>query len=251
MTDENSSGGRLPHHHAPTTLITGANRGIGLELVRQYAREGWNVVATARDPEQAEDLKALQQEFSGIELEALDLAEPASIEAFVIRMGDRAIDLLLNNAGTMGPLPLEDHIHRQRFGGIDYDLWSEILLINTFGTVRLTEALMPNVVASQRRTIVMVSSTAGSIGGSDRNAMAYTTSKAALNKASTIIARAVAEQGVIVLVMCPGHVKTRLGIGGAGVEIDDSVTGMRQVISGLTLADSGTFLRYNGEAIPW
>jgi len=251
MTDTSASGGPLPDQDAPTALITGANRGIGLELARQYALQGWLVIATARDPEQAGELRALQAEFPGIEYEALDLSEHASIDAFAARMGERSIDLLVNNAGTMGPLPLEEHIHRQRFGGIDYDLWSEILLVNTLGTVHLTEVLMPNVAASRQKTIVMVSSSAGSIGGSDRNAMAYTSSKAALNKASTIISRTVADQGVIVLIMCPGHVKTRLGIGGAGLEINDSVTGMRQVIAGLTMADSGTFIRYNGESIPW
>jgi NAD(P)-dependent dehydrogenase (short-subunit alcohol dehydrogenase family) len=236
---------------APLVLITGANRGIGLELVRQYAADGWSVIATCRNPQDADELNALASASGDVRVEPLDLADAASIEQLTARLAGASIEVLINNAGTMGPLPLEDHIHRQRFGGIDYDLWAQILLANTLGTVRLTEALIDNVAASAQKKIVMVSSTAGSIGGSDRTAMAYTTSKAALNKASTIIARTVAERGVIVLVLCPGHVKTRLGIGGAGVEIDDSVTGIRSVVAGLTMADSGTFLRYNGESIPW
>jgi NAD(P)-dependent dehydrogenase (short-subunit alcohol dehydrogenase family) len=236
---------------APLVLVTGANRGIGLELVRQYASDGWRVIATCRDPQDAEELNALASAVEDVRIEPLDLTDAASIEQLADRLAGTAIDVLINNAGTMGPLPLEDHIHRQRFGGIDYDLWAQILLANTLGTVRLTEVVIDNVAASTQKKIVMVSSTAGSIGGSDRTAMAYTTSKAALNKASTIIARTVADRGVIVLVLCPGHVKTRLGIGGAGVEIDDSVTGIRSVVAGLTMADSGTFLRYNGESIPW
>jgi NAD(P)-dependent dehydrogenase (short-subunit alcohol dehydrogenase family) len=236
---------------APLALVTGANRGIGLELVQQYASDGWRVIATCRDQQDADELNALASTAGEVRVEPLDLTDAASIEGLADRLAGTAIDVLINNAGTMGPLPLEDHIHRQRFGGIDYDLWAQILLANTLGTVHLTEALIDNVAASTQKKIVMVSSTAGSIGGSDRTAMAYTTSKAALNKASTIIARTVADRGVIVLVLCPGHVKTRLGIGGAGVEIDDSVTGIRTVVEGLTMADSGTFLRYNGESIPW
>lgn len=236
---------------APLVLITGANRGIGLELVRQYAAEGWSVVATCRDPHDADELNAVARAEGRVSIEPLDLTDAASIERLTERLAGTAIDVLINNAGTMGPLPLEDHIHRQRFGGIDYDLWAEVLLANTLGTVRLTEALIDNVAASTQKKVIMVSSTAGSIGGSDRTAMAYTTSKAALNKASTIIARTVADRGIIVLALCPGHVKTRLGIGGAGVEIDDSVAGFRGVVAGLTMADSGTFLRYNGESITW
>jgi NAD(P)-dependent dehydrogenase (short-subunit alcohol dehydrogenase family) len=233
-----------------TVLITGANRGIGLELARQYAADGWSVVATCRVPQDAADLDAAAAT-GDVEVHALDLADAASIAAFAAALSGRPIDVLINNAGTMGPLPLADHIHRQRFGGLDYDLWAEILLVNTLGTVRLTEALMDNVRAAGNGKVVMVSSTAGSIGGSDRTAMAYTTSKAALNKATTIIARTVAPDGVTVIALCPGHVKTRLGIGGATLEIEDSAAGVRRVIAGLTIADTGAFLRYNGETVPW
>lgn len=241
----------MTHTDARTTLITGANRGIGLELVRQYAADGWRVIGTCRDPQSADELQALADEYDAVTVEALDLSDLADIDAFAARIGDQPVDVLYNNAGTMGPLPLEDHIHRQRFGGVDYDLWAEILLINTLGTVKLTEVLTENVAASRDKKIVMVSSTAGSIGDSDRGAIAYTTSKAALNKAATIIARTLKPRDVIVLALCPGHVKTRLGIGGASLEIEDSVTGVREVVGGLTMADSGTFRRYNGEHIGW
>jgi len=236
---------------APVALVTGANRGIGLELVRQYAQDGWQVVATCRDLRDAADLQALGDVHAGVRLESLDLSDLASIDALASRIGDEPIDLLINNAGTMGPLPLEEHIHRQRFGSIDYELWASILQINTLGTVRMAEALVDNVAASEHRKIIALSSTAGSIGESDRNAMAYTTSKAALNKAMTIVARAVAPRDVVVGIICPGHVKTRLGIGGATLEIEDSVTGTREVIAALTMADTGTFRRYNGETIGW
>jgi len=232
-------------------LVTGANRGIGLELVEQYAALGWQVVATCREPARADELQAVAAQYPGVTVEALDLADRGTIDALAEKYREQPIDLLVNNAGTMGPLPLEDHIHRQRFGGIDYDLWADVLLANTLGTVRMTEAFVEHVAASRRRTIVAISSTAGSIGESDRTAMAYTTSKAALNKAMTIAARTLQPRGVIVAIVCPGHVKTRLGIGGAGVEIADSVAGMRTLFDSLTIADTGTFRRYNGETIAW
>ena len=243
---------------APTALVTGANRGLGLELVRRWADDGWRVIATCRDPRAAAEvdpdvgvsLDALAAAHD-VTVEPLDLADRAGIDALAAKYDGTAIDLLVNNAGTMGPMPLEEHIHRQRFGGVDYDLWAEILLANTLGTVRVTEAFVEHVAASDRRTIVTLSSTAGSIGESDRTAMAYTTSKTALNKAMTIAARSLRDRGVIVAIVCPGHVKTRLGKGGAGVEIVDSVEGMRTLIDSLTLDDSGTFRRYNGEHIAW
>lgn len=241
-----------------TALVTGANRGIGLELVRQYAEDGWRVVATCRDPRAADqvdpdvgvslaDLVARHD----VEVAAMDLSDRTSIDALAERYRGTAIDLLVNNAGTMGPMPLEEHIHRQRFGGVDYDLWADVLVANTLGTVRVTEALVDHVAASTRKTVVTLSSTAGSIGESDRTAIAYTSSKTALNKAMTIAARSLAPREVIVAIVCPGHVKTRLGKGGAGVEIVDSVTGMRELFESFTLADSGTFRRYNGEHIAW
>jgi NAD(P)-dependent dehydrogenase (short-subunit alcohol dehydrogenase family) len=241
----------IPTNERPLALITGANRGIGLELVRQYAEDGWRVLATCRDLDDAAELTALAAAHPAVRLDVLDLGDLASIDALAARVGDEPIDLLLNNAGTMGPLPLEEHIHRQRFGGIDYALWASVLQVNTLGTVRMCEAFLDNVAASDQRKMVVLSSTAGSIGESDRTAMAYTTSKAALNKAMTIVARTVAPWEVVVGIICPGHVKTRLGIGGASLEIEDSVRGTRAVIDGLTMADSGTFLRYNGESIAW
>lgn len=243
---------------APTTVITGANRGLGLELVRRYAGDGWRVVATCRDVAAAAEPDgdvgtslADLVERHDVTVEPLDLADRRTVDALAEKYRGTAVDLLINNAGTMGPMPLEEHIHRQRFGGVDYDLWVDVLVANTLGTVRMTEAFVEHVAASDRRTIVTLSSTAGSIGESDRTAMAYTTSKAALNKAMTIAARTLEPRGVIVSLVCPGHVKTRLGKGGAGVEIVDSVAGMRELIDSLTMADSGTFRRYNGESIGW
>jgi len=243
--------GDLPGHGTPVALVTGANRGIGLEFVRQYSSAGWQVVACCREPSQADELRELSTEHSTITIESLDIADPVSVAALADRYRDQAIDLLVNNAGTLGPLPLEEHIGRQFFGQLDYDLWADVLWTNTLGSVRLTEALVENVAASSERKIVTLSSTAGSIVESNRPAMAYTTSKAALNKAMTLIASALAPREIIVAILCPGHVKTRLGLGDAGIEISDSVSGMRRLIDSFTLEDTGTFRRFNGDVVAW
>jgi NAD(P)-dependent dehydrogenase (short-subunit alcohol dehydrogenase family) len=233
-----------------TVVVTGANRGIGLGLARSYAVEGHRVVATVRAPGAHAELEELSADHD-VEIAALDLGDPVSIAAFGERVAATPIDVLYNNAGTMGPEPLLDSIARQRFGSVDLDLWLDVLRVNTLGTVALTEQLVDSVAASRRRTIVMVSSTTGSIAASDRTALAYTTSKTALNKASTIIARAVEPLGVVVLVVCPGHVRTRLGLGGGSVEVDESVAGLRRLVDSAGPADSGTFRRFSGETIPW
>ncbi|HAS07990.1 MAG TPA: short-chain dehydrogenase, partial [Actinobacteria bacterium] len=111
------------------------------------------------------------------------------MRAFAERLNGQPIDLLINNAGIFGPLPFVENIQKQRFGTVDLDVWADVLRVNTLGTINVTEALVDNVAASEKKMIVTLSSGAGSIGGSDRPAMAYTTSKAALNKAMTIVAR--------------------------------------------------------------
>jgi NAD(P)-dependent dehydrogenase (short-subunit alcohol dehydrogenase family) len=235
----------------PTTLVTGASQGIGLEFARQYAADGWTVIACCRSPQRAEELQSLAASHQDILVEALDVTDPAAIAALARRHRQRSIDVLINNAGMLGPLPLREHLHRQHFGSLDYELWAEVLRTNTFGPVRMAEAFVEQVAASDQKKIVNLSSNVGSIAEGKRNAFAYTTSKAALNKAMTIVARELEARGIIVILFCPGYVKTRMNVGGATVEIPESVTGMRGLIAGLTLADSGTFRRYNGDRIAW
>jgi len=234
-----------------TVLITGANRGIGLEFARQYAQSGHAVIATCRNPADSDDLRTLCSRFANFQIEPLDISGPRSVSEFKERLGDKPIDILINNAGTMGALPFAETLRGQHFGSLDYAVWDDVLRTNTLGTVRLTESIAGNVAASAAKKIITISSTTGSISESRREAIAYTTSKAALNKAMTLIADQLRKRGIIVALLCPGYVKTRMNVGGATVEVEDSVSAMRRLIDHFTLADTGTFRRYDGQKIAW
>ncbi len=245
MGDSSSTTGK------PVALITGANRGIGLGLAQRWAHDGWQVIATAREPQSAEGLWSLKQDFPDLQIEQLDLGDSSSIAALVSTLAERPIDMLINNAGIFGRFPLVENISTQRFGTLDYEVWAEVMRVNCFGTVELTEALMPAIEASDRKTVITLSSAAGSIGGHQAPAIPYTSSKTALNKAMTTIARTVKDRGVLVAIVCPGHVRTRLGLGGGEIEVDESVSGLATLIGSFTIEDSGTFRRYNGDHLVW
>jgi len=232
-------------------LITGANRGIGLELTRQYLDDGWRVFACCRDPQGAEDLRALQTDDSRLSLHALDVTDHAQIDALAADLRDEPLDLLINNAGIIGPLPVAEHIERQHFGTIDYDLWERVLRTNTFGPMKMAEAFLPHLRAGEQKKLVTISSTVGSFVERDTAAFAYATSKTAVNKAMKLLASLLRDEGITVLLLCPGYVKTRMDFGTADVEIPDSAKGVRRLIAGASLDDSGTFRRYNGEVIAW
>ncbi len=235
----------------PSVLVTGASQGLGLEFVRQYASAGWQVIACCRNPASSPALQALAQGHETIRIEPLEITAGGQVNDLARRLAGSTIDLLLNNAGTMGTLPFAANLERQHFGSIDYELWDEVFRTNTLGTVRVTEALLDLVAASVQKRVICLSSTTGSIAESRRQALAYTTSKAALNKAMTLIADHVRSRGVTVTLVCPGYVKTRMNVGGATIEVAESVAAIRALVDRLTLADSGRFLRYNGEAIAW
>ena len=233
----------------PKVLITGANRGIGLELARQYVADGWDVIACCRNPKDAEDLQSLAG--SSLRLCPLDVTDHQAITALADELRDEPIDVLINNAGIIGPVPVAENIELQHFGTIDYSVWERVIRINTFGPVKMAEAFLPHVLAGKQKKIVNVSSTVGSITERDTAAFAYATSKTALNKAMTLLASQLKEQGVAVALVCPGYVKTRMDFGTADVEIPDSAKGIRLLVENLTLAESGSFTRYNGEKIAW
>ncbi len=235
-----------------TLLVTGANRGLGLEFVRQFAERGDKIIAGCRYPQNADQLQdLLMSKPDQVAIEQLDVTEAESIGALANKYKDQAIDILINNAGLLGPNPIVENFPRQHFGSLDYELWAEIMRINTFGPVRMAEAFFKNVARSGDRKIICLSSSVGSIESRRTPSMSYPSSKAALNKSVSLMADQFKEREIICVAICPGHVKTRMGVGGADVEIEESVTGMMRVIEKLTLANSGSFTRYDGARVPW
>lgn len=233
----------------PTVLVTGANRGLGLEFCVQYAQDGWRVIATCRAPEQAEKLQALAQSHGDVSVTQMDVADHQSVDSCAAQMSAEPIDVLINNAGIAN-----DDFPRQMLGDFDFAFWQSIFQTNTLGPMKVTEAFLPHLKAGHQKKVAAVSSTVGSL--SEMNAYPvypYATSKAALNKGMRLMAEQLKATGISVVCLCPGHAKTDMGLKaeGASVEIDDAVSGMRSIIDNLTLESSGTFRRYNGETIPW
>ncbi len=237
---------------AKTTLITGANRGIGLEHTRQALEAGETVIATCRDAAKAEALNTLKATYPDqLGIFPLEVADPASIAAFAVALDGRAVDRLINNAGIMGEAWSMEGMG-QRIGKMDYDLWEEMLRINLIAPFRMTEALLPNLLAGEGKLVVMMSSDLGSItqntmGGVD----AYRSSKAALNMVMVSLAKELADQSITVISMAPGWVRTDLGGDTAPYSVEESVAGQRSALAGVTLADSGRFINLKGETVPW
>lgn len=226
----------------PTVLVTGANRGIGLSLVRQYADEGWSVIATCRDPDGADALRALGGD---VRIEKLEVVDRRGIAALADKLGGQPIDVLFNNAGIAGR-------EAGTLGSIDADVWMHTLEVNTVAPILLCEALRANVAASGQKKIAFVSSRLGSIGSNtwgDR--YAYSSSKAALNMAGKSLSLDTANDGITVVMMHPGHVRTDMGGASAPVTPEESAAGMRRVVAEATTKDSGRFFNYDGSEIPW
>jgi NAD(P)-dependent dehydrogenase (short-subunit alcohol dehydrogenase family) len=225
--------------NAATVLITGANRGLGLEFARQYAADGWNVIATARSPERAGDLKALP-----VEVAALDVTDPGSVDALAKSLEGRKIDLLINNAGIF---PRVRGIEE-----IDFEDYSRTLAVNTVGPVRVTRALLPNLRAGEMKTIVNITSRLGSIALTDNGVFyGYRESKAALNMFTRTLANELKPEGFTCLTIHPGWVQTDMGGANANLTPEESISGMRAVIADKGPEDTGTYWSYGGEEVPW
>lgn len=230
-----------------TILITGANRGLGLEFTRQYAADGQSVIACCRNPAEAKALQALAEGSGGrVQVEQLEVTEPASIDALAQRLAGRPIDMLINNAGIIGPA-----MEKQTLTGMDYDGWAECFRVNTMAPLRIATALLPNLEAGQGRTIANVTSRMGSVELTEPNAVAYRSSKAALNMVMKCLSLELADKGFTVVVLHPGWVQTDMGGPNAAVTPPDSISGMRKVLAGLTRADNGRFFNYDGAPLPW
>lgn len=239
----------------PTVLVTGASRGLGLEFTRQYAVEGWNVVACARDPDAAADLRKLAQDSAGhIDVRTLDVTDHAGVERLAAALQGRAIDVLLNCAGTMGSRRFAtEGLAADRFGEVDYAAWEHVLRVNVMGPMKMCESFITHVAGSGEKKIVNVTSVIGSIASNRVGGLyAYRASKAALNAITRSLSIDLARlHGVIVTPLHPGWARTEMGGPRADIDASESVSGMRRVIAALDSASSGKFFMYDGSELPW
>jgi NAD(P)-dependent dehydrogenase (short-subunit alcohol dehydrogenase family) len=213
----------------PTALITGTGRGLGRELARQYAADGWRVIGTSRE-ERAEH--------------RLDVRDRKQVDALARKLKGEPIDLLFCNAGTYGPRGMS-------LGRLDYDGWEDVLRVNLLGPAALIEALVDNVAASERRVVAVMSRRLGSIAEASGSSFLYATSKAALNALAKGLSVTLASRDIIVVAVSPGWVRTDMGGENAPLTPEQSVRGLRKVISALRKEDSGKFLSHDGTEIPW
>lgn len=215
----------------PTVLVTGANRGLGLEFVRQYKAEDWEVIATAR--QSSPELDQL-----GVRLESLDMSDHAAVASFDV---GEDLDLLIANAGTYGP--------RDASSGEEAAEWLDTFAVNTIAPYLLAKAVLPKVQA-RRGKLIAISTRMGSIAdNSSGGFLAYRSSKTGLNMAWRTLA--LANRELTCAVLHPGWVQTRMGGANAPLEPEESVSGMRRVIEGLNPTDSGEFFDYSGKHVPW
>jgi NAD(P)-dependent dehydrogenase (short-subunit alcohol dehydrogenase family) len=226
-----------------TIFITGANKGIGLELCRRYAGEGHVVLASCRDLTKSAQLKAIK---GHVEILELDVGVSASVAGVTRILGARPIDLLINNAGIMGP-----DSSAQTALNMDFDGWAETFAVNTMGPVRVLQALLPNLKKSSSARVVNITSQMGAISLDMPLAFAYCSSKAALNKFTKLAAGSLAEEGIHVCLIHPGWVKTDMGGKGAEITPAQSAAGIAETIENLNQKTTGSFWKWDGQPHEW
>lgn len=213
----------------PTILITGAGRGLGLELARQYAADGWKVIGTERKADARY---------------RMDVQDISSIRKCSKSLKGEPIDVLFCNAGIIGT-------RGSALGSFDYEAWEEIFRVNVLGAAATVESLVDNVAASERKIIAMMSSRLGSVTETSGATLPYGTSKAALNLLAKGLAMALEPRGITVVAFTPGWVRTDMGGSSAPLGPEESIAGIRKVIAGLKPSDSGRFLSHDGKQVPW
>lgn len=239
-----------------TVLVTGANRGIGLALARNYAERGWTVIATARKPEKADDLNALAASNDRVTVERMDLLDHAGIDALAEKLRDVPIDVLLNNAAILGDPD------KQLFGSFDYDTLETVVAVNVTGTLKMAEAFAEHVAASDQKKIVGITSAQGSIELLRENRIPfYKLSKTALNMGYSSVAKSVKKKGITVALVSPGAVDTQMmntalkstGIKRASFLItpEQSAEAVINVIDQYELQYTGVFMAHTGDMLPW
>jgi NAD(P)-dependent dehydrogenase (short-subunit alcohol dehydrogenase family) len=231
---------------ARTVLVTGSNRGLGLEFVRQYAGAGWKTWAACRSPKSAKELKALQSQHpDSISILCLDVTDADSIRSAAAQLRGEPIDLLINNAGVGGP-------PAQKIGSLDYAAWARVIDANVLGPVRVIEAFVGNVAQGGGKRIVTLTSRMGSIeDNSSGGSYAYRSSKAGVNAVMKSFSIDLAPRGITCVVVHPGWVRTDMGGAGGKLAPAESVKALRSLIESLKAKDAGKFYNYDGSELPW
>lgn len=235
-------------------LVTGARQGLGLEFVRQYAsNKSCNIIATCLEPDSANELRVMSREAEGrIAVQELDVDNHKQIDALANSLRGKAIDIFINNAGIKGP-------EAQEFGTVDYQAWLDVLKTNLLGPMKVTEAFVEHIAASDRKLVVMMASGLGSLlcdepntPGPDAGGLIYyRTSKVGLNMIVRNLAVDLCDRGISVVALAPGHVRTEMGGPDAPLSVQDSISSLCEVINNLGPSDTGKFLLYDGSAYPW
>jgi NAD(P)-dependent dehydrogenase (short-subunit alcohol dehydrogenase family) len=235
----------------PTVLVTGANRGLGLEFVRQYNRLGWRVIACSRS--QSESLNELAAASTNISLHSVDVADHDSIDQLAAELGNQPIDILLNNAGIFGRVPFgAGGIGHQAFGASDFANWQQVMQVNLFGPMKMAETFVENVARSEQRKIVTLSSMVGAMGLNTIGGLyAYRTSKAAVNMLMHSMGIDLKPRGILAVAIHPGWARTEMGGSNAEIEAEDGVAGVIKVIAGLNEQSLGKLLSYTGKVMPY
>lgn len=230
----------------PTVLITGANRGLGLEFTRQYLAEGCEVIAACRNPGAAQALQELERTAGGVlSVIEVDVADAASVKRAAARVSTPTIDILVNCAGVFGT-------GGDTLGSLDYDAWRAVFEVNVLGPARVCEAFLDRVARSERRLVVTITSGMGSLADNTTGGyIPYRTSKAAVNMLMRSAAIDLKSRGVICVVVNPGWVKTDMGGPNAKLSPEESVGALRRLIAKIRPQDSGRFYNYDGREYPW
>lgn len=226
-------------------IVTGANRGIGFEFVRQYAQAGWRVYAGCRNPERAHDLNRLAASNPDLSVHPLDVTDPRHIHAMSMVLGESPLDLLINNAGVLGPT-------EQGFGHTDTDAWSYTFKVNAIAPLKLTEALVENLALAERPLVAVLSSRMGSVTDNDSGGYyIYRSSKAALNAVVKSAALDLTRRGITIVALHPGWVRTGMGGADAEIEAEESVNHLKALLERMQPTDTGRFFDLSGEELPW
>ncbi|QDD11769.1 SDR family oxidoreductase [Candidatus Methylopumilus rimovensis] len=229
-------------HIKYTVLITGTNRGLGLEFVKQFAIEGYQVIACTRKINKKDELHQLQEKFKTISICKLDIANFSSIDQFA-KLFKKPIDILINNAGVY-PDSSVDHV--------DYKSWLDAFKINTLAAFKMTEAFLPHLKKGQLKKIASLTSKMGSIDdNSGGGEYIYRSSKTALNMVMKSLSIDLKPYDLSVITLHPGWVRTDMGGPNGLIDVDESVAGMKRQIDKLTIRTSGQFIAYDGKKIPW